>query len=130
LLDGGACSLLPLRNLLASDGWCSLVPDTRNSLLTGGVGAGANSAVAASSQDGTLAVAYLPTIRSAMIDLTRLAGPAVDAEWVDPSNGATTKVPGSPFPSDGSVLIRPTRKNASGYGDWVVLLESTTPRTT
>jgi Protein of unknown function (DUF4038)/Putative collagen-binding domain of a collagenase len=125
LNSGGARSLLPLSNLFTTRSWWTLQPDTGNTLLSGGVSTGADRAVAARAADGSYAIAYMPSIRSVSIDLSKLAGPKVKAQWVDPASGATSTVSGSPFTAFGTQLFRPSGNNAAGYADWVMLLEST-----
>ena len=49
-------------------------------------------------EEGTLAIAYMPTTRTVTVDLSTLAGP-VSASWYDPSRGTYVAVEGSPFGS-------------------------------
>jgi hypothetical protein len=67
----------------------------------------------------------MPTFRSITIDMSKLAGPNVKAQWVDPANGATSTIPGSPFPAFGARSMQPAANNSSGFGDWVLVLEAT-----
>jgi hypothetical protein len=120
----GAQSMRHLRALFAAHRWWMLTPDFANSLLTDGLGDGHDRAVAAHADDRSFAVAYLPTARSVRVNLAQLAGPRIDARWMDPSDGAYTVVPGSPFSASGVRAFEPSRANASGAGDWVLVLES------
>ena len=104
--------------------WWDLVPDVDRRLLRTGHSEGEMQALAAVAQDDCLAVVYLPGIRTVTIALTRLAGPRVRARWYDPSAGQFFEAAGSPLPSAEARPFRPSRKNAAGYGDWVLVLES------
>jgi hypothetical protein len=79
-------------------------------------------ASAARSSDGSLVMAYLPTVRTVTVDMSKLAGSAT-ARWYDPTSGKYSEIVGSPFPNDGSRQIRPPGSNAAGDGDWVLVLE-------
>jgi hypothetical protein len=125
LNSGGSRSLTTLGKVFNTRAWWTLQPDTGNTLLTGGVSSGSDRAVAARASDGSFAVAYMPSIRSVDIDLSKLAGPKVKVQWVDPRSGTTTTASGSPLPAFGTASLRPAGNNASGFGDWVLVLEST-----
>jgi len=120
----GAQSMTYLRNLLADTPWWRLAPDADHTLLTNGLGAEDERAVAASTPDGSLAIAYLPSRREITIDLTRLAGPRVAAQWYDPADGQFSAVQGSPFPATARRGFAPAPRNSSGFADWVLILES------
>ena len=120
----GARSMAHLKNLFASRAWWTLEPDAANALLTNGLGDGHERAVAARAADRSFAIAYLPSVRPLRIDLTRLAGPRVDARWLDPANGSYSEAAASPFPAVGVRTFRPAGPNSSGFGDWVLILVS------
>jgi len=120
----GSRSMPHLSDLFATRSWWTLVPDQANITLTAGIGSGGDRAVAARASDGSFAVAYMPTFRSITIDMSKLAGPNVKAQWVDPANGATSTIPGSPFPAFGARPFKAAADNASCHGDWMLLLES------
>jgi hypothetical protein len=82
-------------------------------------------AVAARTLDGSLVVAYMPTIRTITVDMSKLASPAI-ARWYDPTSGRYTDVKGSPFANAGSTQFTPSVANKSGEGDWVLVLEAQT----
>jgi hypothetical protein len=125
LNDGSARSLLPLNNLFTSHAWWNLVPDQGNATLLADGSIGINRSVAARASDGSFAIAYTPTLRSLTVDMSKLSGPHVKAQWIDPSNGAATAVAGSPFNNSGTRSLQPPANNASSFSDWVLLLEST-----
>ena len=77
----------------------------------------------ASTPDGTLAISYLPTGGTIVVDMTRLAG-RVQAQWYDPTNGTYSPVSGSPFRNAGSVHLTTPGKNADGDPDWVLVLNA------
>jgi hypothetical protein len=84
---------------------------------------GSNScAVAARSFDGSLVFAYVPTLRTITIDMSKLAGQAT-AHWYDPTSGVYVDARGSPFANVGSREFGPPGANKSGEGDWVLVLE-------
>lgn len=120
----GARSMTALYDLFATVSWWTLIPDQANDLLTGGVGSGRDRAVAARAGDGSVAIAYLPSVRPVVVDLGRLAGPRVAAHWYDPASGAYAATAGAPFPASGSRSFRPPGHNSSGFGDWVLVLKS------
>ncbi|HEY1708349.1 MAG TPA: DUF4038 domain-containing protein [Rhizomicrobium sp.] len=127
----GILQLSYLKRLFAPRQWYGLVPDLHHRLLTAGFGQFSNSdsidtdtyATAAVTNDGTLAMAYLPSFRTVTIDMTKLSG-AVTARWFDPTDAMFSKIAGSPFPNQGSRTFTPPVTNASGDGDWVLVLET------
>lgn len=80
-------------------------------------------APAAATQDGSLVIAYIPSIRPLVVDMSKLRGP-VRARWYDPTDGNYHDVAGSPFAATEAKEFDPPGKNAEGDGDWILLLES------
>jgi hypothetical protein len=80
-------------------------------------------APAAATVDGSLVIAYLPSVRTVTIDMSKLAGPAL-VSWYDPTNGTYVPVNGSPFSNRGEMRFTPAGNNSAGDGDWVLLLEN------
>jgi hypothetical protein len=128
----GVAQLGHLKTLFAGYPWHSLVPDQGHRVVTDGYGAfsskgpvGSNDYVtAASSPDGRLVVAYLPTIRPITVEMTRLEGRAV-ARWFDPTAGTFWTIGGSPFDNHGSRQFLPPGRNYDGESDWLLVLEVT-----
>ena len=118
--------------LFASRRWFDLVPDQDHTVVTAGFGTFADSGAlgdsdyltAARTPDGALVMAYMPTVRTITVDMSRLAGPAY-ASWYDPANGTFTAIPGSPLANTGARTFTPPGSNSDGDGDWVLVLEAT-----
>jgi hypothetical protein len=125
-LDSQAArSMTHLGGLFAARSWWTLQPDTNNSFLTNGVSTGISRAVAARASNGSFAIAYLPSSRTVSLALGQMQGPRVTARWYDPTRGTYSDVQGSPFLASGSQSFAAPSTNASGYTDWVLVLEST-----
>ncbi len=120
----GARTMTHLRALLGGRAWWQLRPDMNDALLTSGAGAGADRAAAALAMDGSYALIYTPGVRALAVDLGRLAGPRVAARWFDPTTGAYAAIPGFPARAGGVHTVGPRGQNASGSGDWVLVLDS------
>jgi hypothetical protein len=115
--------------------WHALVPDTSRRLVASGSGTywsgGTPSygisdndyVVAASTPDGRLALAYIPSARTVTVDLSGLAGP-VTARWYDPTTGTYLAITGSPMPSSGPWSFTTPGLHTDGAGDWVLVLEA------
>jgi hypothetical protein len=82
-------------------------------------------APAARTSDGSLVIAYLPTIRSITVDMSKLAGPTT-ASWYDPTNSDYIAANGSPYANAGSRQFTPPGNNSAGDHDWVLVLEAAT----
>lgn len=80
-------------------------------------------APAARTSDGSLVMAYLPSIRSVTVDMTKLVG-ITTARWFDPANGTYVAMDGSPLANAGSRQFTPPGNNSAGDGDWVLVLEA------
>jgi uncharacterized protein DUF4038/collagenase-like protein with putative collagen-binding domain len=120
----GAVGMTHVRRLFEGRDWAHLVPDDHHEVLTSGLGArGTNDyAVLSRTSDGTLAMAYLPTVRPVTLDLARLRAP-IRARWYDPSSGAyiaARSAPAAPSPT----TFQPPGCNADGDADWVLVLET------
>jgi hypothetical protein len=100
-------------------------PAASNTTLSAGLSSGQDRAVAARASDRSFAIAYMPSVRTVTVNLAQLAGPNVTARWFDPSRGTYTTVTGSPFRATGAQTFRPAGNNASNFGDWALVLEST-----
>jgi hypothetical protein len=120
----GSRSMVHVRALFESLPWWTLEPDLDHQLLIAGAGSGGDTAVAARTRDGAFVVAYTPTLRNLSLDLSQLAGPRVQARWYDPANGSYSTVAGSPFEASGVRVFNRGNPNASGRGDWALVLES------
>jgi uncharacterized protein DUF4038/concanavalin A-like lectin/glucanase superfamily protein/collagenase-like protein with putative collagen-binding domain len=104
--------------------WSDLVPDQNHTVITGGLGTfGTNDYVTvASSPDGTLAIAYVPSSRTLTVDLSKFSG-SVTARWYDPTTGTFTSASDSPLPNVDSQQFTTPGANAAGDDDWVLVLE-------
>ena len=80
-------------------------------------------ATTARTSDGSSVIAYLPTIRTITVDMSKLASKAT-ARWYDPTNGTYADIDGSPFANTGNRRFTPPGNNSSGDGDWVLVLEA------
>ena len=123
-----------VQDLFSTRPWQNLVPDFTHTLVTAGYGnyGQMDYATTGVTDDGSLALAYLPTIRTVTVDLTRMSS-AVNAYWYDPTNGLYTVIEGSPFPNTGTYQFAPPGNNSDGDGDWILVLEINlipTPTTT
>lgn len=108
--------------------WYQLVPDFDGKVLVGGRGHYSNSdsittdtyATAASTPDGKLVAAYMPTSRTFTINMSKLSGP-VTAQWYDPTNGAYHRI-GSGLSNSGTRQFSPPGTNNAGDADWLLVL--------
>jgi Putative collagen-binding domain of a collagenase/Protein of unknown function (DUF4038) len=112
--------------------WQNLVPDQKHEIVTGGLGSQGDLqtrvsqtdyATAASTPDGKLLVAYMPTARTLTVNMARLSGPA-KGKWFDPTDGVYTNLAGKPFANKGTQTFTPPEKNHGGDSDWVLLLDA------
>src|SRR5262249_30171153 len=107
-------------------------PDQNHTVVTAGYGTFASSGslgsndylTAARTPDGGLVMAYMPTLRTITVDMSKLTAPA-SASWYDPSNGTLGIIPGSPLGNTGTRTFAPPGNNSAGDGDWVLVLEAT-----
>jgi chitodextrinase len=129
----GAIELGYLKGLFGSKAWYNLVPDQNHAVVTAGYGTFATSgslgsndyATAARTPDGSLVMAYLPTVRTITVDMTMLSGP-VTAQWFDPTNNTYMSASSSALPNQGSWQFTPPGNNDAGAGDWVLVLQAPT----
>jgi hypothetical protein len=132
----GAVQMKYVQALFEPRAWYKLVPDQKHTVVVGGYGTfdatsteanhyGRDSdyVTAGRTPDGSLVMAYMPTLRPLIVDMSKLRGPA-RAQWYDPSRGVYTLIKGSPLPNLGKRTFTPPGKNADGEGDWVLVLEN------
>lgn len=81
-----------------------------------------NYATAARTYDNSLMIAYLPSLRTISVDLSKLPGPAT-ARWFDPTSGEYIAAGKSLLAPSEKREFTPPGKNAAGDGDWVLLIE-------
>jgi Protein of unknown function (DUF4038)/Putative collagen-binding domain of a collagenase len=132
----GSRQLTFVTNLFSRRRWFDLVPDSRQRLVVAGYGTdsaggdlNANDHVAAArTPGGRLAIAYLPTGRPITIDMRRLAGRRVRAQWYDPTSGRYSTIAGSPFAASGRRQFTAPGRNHEGDQDWALVLTATSGR--
>jgi Protein of unknown function (DUF4038)/Putative collagen-binding domain of a collagenase len=117
-----AAQMKHVSDLFTVRAWYRLVPDLGGAVMTVGAGAGVDYAATARASDGSLVIAYIPTVRMVTIDMNQLSGP-VTARWFDPTNGKYTAISGG-LPNSGSRSFTTPGKNAIGHSDWVLVLET------
>ena len=112
------------KQLFASRAWYKLVPDQSNELIVGGRGyfGELDYVSAARTQDGALAILYLPQARTITLDLGKMNG-RVKASWFDPTDGSYLEAAGTPFPDSRRQQFTPPARNAAADADFLLLLE-------
>jgi hypothetical protein len=80
-------------------------------------------ATTARTDDGSMVIAYMPTLRPLTVDMARLAAPVI-ARWFDPTDGSFTDVGSAPIANTGSFTFRAPNQNQAGDEDWVLVLET------
>jgi hypothetical protein len=113
-----------IRRLLEPRPWWRLIPDMKHGLVTAGYGTWkqADCVTAALADDGSWAIAYLPSGGKIQVAMNRLRG-AVKAAWFDPSSGQYKPVEGSPFANEGKRDFTSPGNNSGGANDWLLVLE-------
>ena len=127
----GSAQMGLVKFLFAPRAWYNLIPDQTHDVVTAGNGTFADSGALADSDyltaartpDGALVMAYMPTVRTITVDMSKLAAAAY-ASWYDPTNGTFSAISGSPLANSGTRNFTPAGNNAAGDGDWVLVLEA------
>src|SRR5206468_12514982 len=118
-------------SLFSAYEWWNLVPDQSHQLVTAGYGTYASDnadltvadyVTAASTPDGSLAIAYCPTATTITVDLAQFARPVV-AKWYDPSDGSFQSIAGSLFGTSGPHDFTTPGPNGDDNDDWVLVLD-------
>jgi len=131
----GVTQLTIWKNFFTSLPWQDLVPDQEHTAVTAGLGtygslktrvSQSDYCTAARTPDGRVVVAYLPTTRAITVNMVSLKAPS-RAQWFDPTNGAYTTARGGPFANAGTRRFTPPGRNHDGEGDWVLLLNASSP---
>jgi hypothetical protein len=124
LNSDGARSMQTMRELLNGYAWWKLVPDISASFVTGGMLSGGDQTASALASDGSFGMIYVVYSHAITVNTTQFGGPRTGAKWCDPTNGVCAAVSGSPFARSAARVFVPPGNNASGYSDWVLVLES------
>ncbi|HKD65984.1 MAG TPA: DUF4038 domain-containing protein, partial [Candidatus Binataceae bacterium] len=133
LNDPGAVDMGFLASLFKSFDWYDLASDQTHVVMTAGFGTYTTGALNdpitsnnyattgyARVATGSIAVAYIPTVRGVTFDMTKF-GANVVARWFDPTNNAFTAI--GTFPNTGTHVFTPTGNNSAGDSDWVLVLQ-------
>jgi len=121
----GTRSMSHLQSLVAELVWWKMQPDIDGALVTEGGWRHQDPVAAATADDGSFALIYLPSRRELTVNLGLLAGPTVRARWYDPSRGTFAPAAGSHLLAKGSHRFgKELSLNASGEEDWVLVLQS------
>ncbi len=113
----GAFSMGLMRRLLEARPWHRLVPD--QSVIVSGQGQDEDHVQAARAADGAFLLAYLPFGNPIAVDLAKLSGRSVRANWYDPRAGSLQSI--GEFPKTGSRQFKPPSQGPAN--DWVLVLE-------
>lgn len=110
----GSRSMTHLRTLLDTLPWQTLVPDLAERVLRG--------AHLASTPDGNLALAYVPSSQAVRLDTSALHVP-LRARWYDPASGRSLAIAPTSLQTAGLVTLTAPGANAAGDADWVLVVE-------
>lgn len=121
-LERPACASMQfLKQLFEAIAWTRLVPEAATA--PSGNASQTTVNLTAVSEDRSFAIAYAPAgSRGLKIDLTRLSGPKVRAQWYDPTSGQFAL--DGMYAASGSRSFARNIPNSGGSADWALLLES------
>jgi hypothetical protein len=112
-----------MRKLFELRPWYKLVPD--QSVIAArqgkGEGEGEDLVRAARAEDGSFVVAYLPTGKPVSMQMAKVSGKTVKAQWYDPRQGTWREI--GEYPNTGKREFVPPSKGDND--DWVLVLEDT-----
>ena len=115
----GSVSMDMLQRLFLSRPWYKLVPDFDHEILISGYGTWGNEeyATAARASDGSTIIAYLPSSRPVVFDLSKVSGQKTICWWYDPCTGKSDEI--GIFETKGTQQFIPPSDN-----DWIIVLDS------
>ena len=117
----GSVSMDFLQRLFRSRSWQTLIPDFENRIITAGYGKWGTKdhvSVALTSDANTL-IAYLPSRRSIMVDMSKINGSEARCWWYNPSDGMATEI--GIYSTSGEATFTP-----GSDGDWVLVIDNVT----
>jgi len=116
----GAQDMRRLHLLFSSHPWYELIPDEKHEVVVDGLGEfnGMDYLTAARASDGSTVMAYMPTSRTATIEMNSLSGSEAVAWWFNPRTGQISEA--GKFPTGGKRKFTPPSE-----GDWVLVLDDT-----
>src|SRR5207245_11244175 len=106
-----------MRRLFELRRWYKLVPD--QSVITAGQGEGEDHVRAARAEDGSFVIAYLPSGKPLSIQMDKVSGKTVKAQWYDPRKGTWLAI-GELADTGVGEFTSPSRIEKD---DWVLVLE-------
>lgn len=112
-----------LKNLFGARVWYNLKPDQNHTVVTDGYGTKGDDdyVTVAHTDDGSLAIAYVPTSsRTLRVNMGKLSG-SVTARWYDPTNGSYTNI--GTEANQGIYEFTSPDSNSAGDNDFVLVLE-------
>ena len=114
----GSRGMVHLRALFLSRPWHELVPDDKHQVVVSGLGEfnGLDYLTAARTRDGGTLIAYVPSSRQVMVDMTQISGERAVAWWYSPRTGEAT--PAGEFLARGRQTFLPP-----GSADWVLVMD-------
>ena len=115
----GRSQMIYLKSFLESKPMLGRIPD--QSIVTSDLGTDLSHIQATRASNGSYAWIYIPDGRAATINMTKLAGPLVNASWYNPQNGSS--ISAGQFTNTGSSAFDAPGATATG-NDWVLVLES------
>lgn len=124
----GTRSMTHMHSILDAVDWWRLRP-VYDGFIVDGIGTGATRAVSAVTEDQRQAIIYVPSVREITLNTMSLIGPKLKARWIDPTNEHSVTIAGPLFETSRHLKLRSPENNSSGYGDWVLVLESTNSTT-
>ena len=109
-----------LKELFNAINWHQLVPDKTHSFVAEGYGSNEEFAPAGYSNDGSMAIVYIPTARTIEINIQNLAA-NVGAYWFDPTSGMYIDMDNTN--GQENKIFKTPGKNSDGDEDWVLLFK-------
>jgi hypothetical protein len=120
-LDEGSRQMGYLRRLFEQRPWYKLVPD--QSVVASGQGAGSDRVLAARAEDGSSAIAYLPTGKPVSVMMDKVSGKSVKAQWYNTRKGTWLSI--GDFANTG--IREFTAPSRGEKDDWVLVLDAPGP---
>jgi hypothetical protein len=125
----GSRELTYVTNLFAPLPWYDLVPDAAHRVLVSGYGKfqtdgsvnDSDYVTAASTPDGKLFMAYLPSGGQVEVDMSKLSG-SMRGQWYDPTTGSSAPI--GELEGAGVRSFKPPGANHAGDEDWVLVLRA------